>query len=262
MALINPAIFNGNPRQAATNGRPLIELTGVYKIYKTGAGEFAALKNINLQFERGDYAAIMGKSGSGKSTLINMITGIDTPTAGIVRVGDVELQHMRQGDISVWRGANMGVVFQFFQLMPMLTVLENTLLPMDFCNMYAKEEREQRAMELLTMVGLEEVVHKLPDALSGGQQQIAAIARSLANDPSIIVADEPTGNLDSHTGEQILELFHELHCQGVTIVLVTHEMAIAARAQRVVRMMDGKVVEDRKVDDAYRKELLALRIQA
>ncbi len=246
MALINPAIFNGNPRQAATNGRPLIELTGVYKIYKTGAGEFAALKNINLQFERGDYAAIMGKSGSGKSTLINMITGIDTPSAGIVRVGDVELQHMRQGDISVWRGANMGVVFQFFQLMPMLTVLENTLLPMDFCNMYAKEEREQRAMELLTMVGLEEVVHKLPDALSGGQQQIAAIARSLANDPSIIVADEPTGNLDSRTAERILTIFEELAGQGKTILIVTHDSTLAERASRRIVIVDGELNDERQ----------------
>lgn len=244
MALINPAIFNGNPRQAATNGRPLIELTGVYKIYKTGAGEFAALKNINLQFERGDYAAIMGKSGSGKSTLINMITGIDTPTGGVVRVGDVELQHMRQGDISVWRGANMGVVFQFFQLMPMLTVLENTLLPMDFCNMYAKEEREQRAMELLTMVGLEEVVHKLPDALSGGQQQIAAIARSLANDPSIIVADEPTGNLDSRTAERILTIFEELAGQGKTILIVTHDSTLAERASRRIVIVDGELTDE------------------
>ena len=244
MALINPAIFNGNPRQSATNGRPLIELTGVYKIYKTGAGEFAALKNINLQFERGDYAAIMGKSGSGKSTLINMITGIDTPTGGVVRVGDVELQHMRQGDISVWRGANMGVVFQFFQLMPMLTVLENTLLPMDFCNMYAKEEREQRAMELLTMVGLEEVVHKLPDALSGGQQQIAAIARSLANDPSIIVADEPTGNLDSRTAERILTIFEELAGQGKTILIVTHDSTLAERASRRIVIADGELTDD------------------
>jgi len=244
MALINPAIFNGNPRQVATNGRPLIELTGVYKIYKTGAGEFAALKNINLQFERGDYAAIMGKSGSGKSTLINMITGIDTPTAGIVRVGDVELQHMRQGDISVWRGANMGVVFQFFQLMPMLTVLENTLLPMDFCNMYAKEEREQRAMELLTMVGLEEVVHKLPDALSGGQQQIAAIARSLANDPSIIVADEPTGNLDSRTAERILTIFEELAGHGKTILIVTHDSTLAERASRRIVIVDGELTDE------------------
>ncbi len=244
MALINPAIFNGNHRQAATNGRPLIELTGVYKIYKTGAGEFAALKNINLQFERGDYAAIMGKSGSGKSTLINMITGIDTPTAGIVRVGDVELQHMRQGNISVWRGANMGVVFQFFQLLPMLTVLENTLLPMDFCNMYAKEEREQRAMELLTMVGLEDVVHKLPDALSGGQQQIAAIARSLANDPPIIVADEPTGNLDSRTAERILTIFEELAGHGKTILIVTHDNTLAERASRRIVIADGELTDE------------------
>ncbi len=243
MALINPETIT-HPAQPPTNGRPLIELVHVSKIYKSGAGEFAALKDINLQFRRGDYAAIMGKSGSGKSTLINMITGIDTPTSGQVRVGDVELQHMRQGDISVWRGANMGVVFQFFQLLPMLSVLENTILPMDFCNMYKKDEREERAMDLLAMVGLEDVANKLPDALSGGQQQIAAIARSLANDPPIIVADEPTGNLDSRTAERILTIFEELAGAGKTILIVTHDSTLAERASRRIVIVDGELTSE------------------
>ena len=189
---------------------PLIELREVVKTFKTTAGDFQALKGINLTFEQGEFTSIMGKSGSGKSTLINMITGIDHPTAGSVRVGEAEIHRMSQGKMAEWRGRTLGIVFQFFQLLPTLSVLENTMLPMDYCNMYAPAEREGRAMELLKLMGLEGEADKLPLALSGGQQQIAAIARSLANDPAIIMADEPTGNLDSRTAEHVLAIFGEL----------------------------------------------------
>ena len=209
---------------------PLIELREVVKTFKTTAGDFQALKGINLTFEQGEFTSIMGKSGSGKSTLINMITGIDHPTAGSVRVGEAEIHRMSQGKMAEWRGRTLGIVFQFFQLLPTLSVLENTMLPMDYCNMYAPAEREGRAMELLKLMGLEGEADKLPLALSGGQQQIAAIARSLANDPPIIVADEPTGNLDSRTAEHVLAIFGELADQGKTILIVTHDPALGRRS--------------------------------
>ncbi len=228
----------------SNNGQPLIRLEKVNKLFKLGAGEFQALKDINLQFRRGDYAAIMGKSGSGKSTLINMITGIDTPSSGSVCVGEVELNRMSQGEMAVWRGPNMGIVFQFFQLLPMLTVLENTILPIDFTNQYPQGERTKRAMELLDMVGLADVADKLPVALSGGQQQAAAIARALANDPPILVADEPTGNLDSRTAERILTIFEDLALQGKTILIVTHDISLAQRASRRILISDGEVINE------------------
>lgn len=231
-------------RPATSNGHPLIRLEKVNKVFKLGVGEFQALKDINLQFRQGDYAAIMGKSGSGKSTLINMITGIDTPSSGSVCVGEVELNRMSQGDMAVWRGPNMGIVFQFFQLLPMLTVLENTILPIDFTNQYPKGERTKRAMELLDMVGMADVADKLPVALSGGQQQAAAIARALANDPPILVADEPTGNLDSRTAERILTIFEDLALQGKTILIVTHDISLAQRASRRILISDGEVINE------------------
>ena len=223
---------------------PLIELREVVKTFKTTAGDFQALKGINLTFEQGEFTSIMGKSGSGKSTLINMITGIDHPTAGSVRVGEAEIHRMSQGKMAEWRGRTLGIVFQFFQLLPTLSVLENTMLPMDYCNMYAPAEREGRAMELLKLMGLEGEADKLPLALSGGQQQIAAIARSLANDPPIIVADEPTGNLDSRTAEHVLAIFGELADQGKTILIVTHDPALARRSTRRVLISDGELVNE------------------
>jgi ABC-type lipoprotein export system ATPase subunit len=229
---------------SSVNGRPLIRLEEVNKVFKLGSGEFQALKDINLYFHTGDYAVIMGKSGSGKSTLINMITGIDVPSSGRVRVGEVELNRMTQGDMAVWRGPNMGVVFQFFQLLPMLTVLENTILPMDFTNQYPLNTREKRAMELLDMVGMADVADKLPAALSGGQQQAAAIARALANDPPILVGDEPTGNLDSRTAERILTIFEDLALQGKTILIVTHDISLAQRASRRIVISDGEVINE------------------
>jgi len=222
----------------------LIQLKDVSKIYKTPAGEFTALKKVNLCFGKGEYASIMGKSGSGKSTLINMITGIDHPTSGTVRVEDVIVTGMREGKLAEWRGRALGIVFQFFQLMPTLTVLENILLPMDYCNLYAHGEREERAMSILRMLNLDEMADKLPAALSGGQQQIAAIARALANDPPILLADEPTGNLDSRTAAHVLDIFSQLAGQGKTILIVTHDPALARQTQRRVLLSDGEVVDE------------------
>jgi putative ABC transport system ATP-binding protein len=224
---------------------PLIELKDVHKIFKTSAGEYHALKGINLTFGRGDFAAIMGKSGSGKSTLLNMLTGIDHPTSGAVRVENAHLHRMNEGQLAVWRGKALGIVFQFFQLLPTLSILENILLAMDYANAYPQAEREEHAHALLRLLDLEEMADKLPAALSGGQQQIAAIARALANDPPIIVADEPTGNLDSRTAEIVLKIFADLAAQGKTILIVTHDPTLARRAARRILIADGELVHER-----------------
>lgn len=224
--------------------RPFIELRGVSKVFKTSAGDFTALRQVNLDFERSEFTAIIGKSGSGKSTLINMITGIDHPSAGSVRIGDTELYKMKEGQMAEWRGRNLGIVFQFFQLLPTLNVLENTLLPMDYCKTYPPAERVPRAMKLLELVGLDSMAQKLPAALSGGQQQIAAIARALANDPPVIIADEPTGNLDSRTAELVLNIFESLAQQGKTILMVTHDPTLVRRATRRVIISDGELVNE------------------
>jgi putative ABC transport system ATP-binding protein len=226
---------------AQLNGT-LIEITNVFKSFKSPAGEVTVLKNVNLGFENGEFVCIVGKSGSGKSTLLNMITGIDHPTSGFVNINGNNLHQMREGALAVWRGTNMGVVFQFFQLLPMLTILENTLLPMDFCGNLPPLEREKRAWSLLKMVNLEAYADKLPASLSGGQQQTAAIARALANDPPILVADEPTGNLDSITAQAIFQIFTQMIERGKTIIMVTHDMKIARQAHRQVILSDGEIV--------------------
>ena len=202
---------------AAPNGKinlpeqsTLIDVRNVVKIYETGAGKFLALKGVNMQVNTHEFVAVIGKSGSGKSTLVNMISGIDRPSTGEVFVDDTPIHRLNEGQLAVWRGKSLGVIFQFFQLLPSLTVVENVMLPMDFCNMYAPRERFDRAMSLLEHVGIAEHAHKLPSATSGGQQQRAAIARALANDPPIILADEPTGNLDSRTADQVFNLFSTL----------------------------------------------------
>jgi len=232
------------PAPIPHNGCEYIELNQVVKTFKSRAGEFTALNGISLGFDCGEFTSIMGKSGSGKSTLINMITGIDHPTSGKVKVGEVELGKMSEGRMAEWRGRAMGIVFQFFQLLPTLTILENTMLPMDYCNMYAPAERETRALKLLKLLGLSEMANKLPAALSGGQQQIAAIARALANDPPIVVADEPTGNLDSQTERLILDIFESLAGRGKTILIVTHDPILARRSTRRVLISDGELVND------------------
>jgi putative ABC transport system ATP-binding protein len=225
----------------------LIELQSVHKVYKTAAGEFPALRGIDLLVEEGEFVAIVGKSGSGKTTLINMMTGIDYPTDGIVRVTDTEIFKLREGKMAQWRGKNVGVIFQFFQLLPTLTAIENVMLPMDFCNVYDKKERPERALHLLEQVGLKNEAYKIPSTLSGGQQQRVAIARALANDPPLLLADEPTGNLDSKTAGSIFELFEGLIQQGKTIVMVTHDNDLASRVTRDITMSDGVIIDDRKL---------------
>ncbi|MFM8320864.1 MAG: ABC transporter ATP-binding protein [Chloroflexota bacterium] len=220
----------------------IIRLHQVVKTYHSSAGSFTALKGVDLCIERGEFVAIVGKSGSGKTTLINVLTGIDRPTSGEVLIAGSPVHKLNEGQLAGWRGVNLGIVFQFFQLLPTLTVLENVRLPMDFCNLYTPAERETRARSLLERVGLGEVIDKMPSQLSGGQQQSAAIARSLANDPPIIVTDEPTGNLDSATAEQVFELLHELAAQGKTVLMVTHDDDLAARATRVITIKDGEII--------------------
>ncbi len=235
------------PPTATANGgeapAPAIILRNVEKIYENAAGKFHALKHINLQLNYGQFISIVGKSGCGKSTLLNMVTGIDHPTAGEVIISGEHIYHMSESDRALWRGKNMGVVFQFFQLIPTLSLLENTMLPMDYCNLYPFKERPARALELLKMVGLEEQAEKLPAAVSSGQQQCAAIARALATDPSIILADEPTGNLDSRSAETVLKLFEDLACQGKTILIVTHDPSITERTDQTIILSDGEIID-------------------
>jgi putative ABC transport system ATP-binding protein len=222
---------------------PAIVLRNVEKVYENAAGKFVALKSINLQLNYGQFISIVGKSGCGKSTLLNMITGIDHPTAGEVLIGNEHIYKMSESKRALWRGRNVGVVFQFFQLLPTLTLLENTMLPMDYCNLYPFYERPDRAMELLKMVGLEDQAYKLPTAVSSGQQQSAAIARALATDPSIILADEPTGNLDSRAADNVLNLFESLAKRGKTVLIVTHDPSITERTDQTIILSDGEIID-------------------
>jgi putative ABC transport system ATP-binding protein len=239
---------NGSNGHNGANGKTrlngdLIEFESVSKIYSTSAGEFTALKNVDLSIKQGELVSIVGKSGSGKTTLINMLTGIDKPTHGTISVRGTSVQSLNEGQRAIWRGKNIGIVFQFFQLLPTLTLLENVRLPMDFGDVLNQMERDQRAFELLELVGLLDQADTLPARLSGGQQQRAAIARSLANDPPIIATDEPTGNLDSNSAEQVISLFEDLVERGKTILMVTHDDDLAARAPRIIRLSDGEIVE-------------------
>ena len=219
----------------------MIKLRGLSKIYHTPAGEFAALRNIDLQIAAGEFVAIVGKSGSGKSTLLNLLGGIDFPTSGTVEIGGTAIQSLNQSRLAAWRGRNVGFVFQFFQLLPTLTVAENVMLPMDFCRTYPVRERRKRALDLLDRVGVALQADKLPSALSGGEQQRAAIARALANDPPVILADEPTGNLDSATATAVLDLFRALASSGSTVVIATHEHDITRLVDRKVEVADGSL---------------------
>lgn len=244
---------NGSSNGGYRNGNEqLIDLRQVVKAYETEAGPFLALKGVDLQVDTGEFVAVVGKSGSGKSTLINMITGIDRPTSGDVLVGDMAVHTLNEGRMAVWRGRHIGVVFQFFQMLPTLTVIENVMLPMDFCNMYSMRERQERAMHLLQQVDIADQAHKLPSAISGGEQQRAAIARALANDPPIIAADEPTGNLDSKTAESVFQLFENLVDEGKTILVVTHDRDLARRVTRTVTLADGEIVDGMMSDQSRR----------
>ena len=223
----------------------LIQLRRVRKEYRTAAGRFVALADVDLDVQAGEFAAIVGKSGSGKSTLLNMVTGIDRPTSGEVVVDGVPVHRLGEGESAAWRGRNVGVVFQFFQLLPALTVLENVLLPMDLVGVWPARDRDERARYLLDQVGMAAHADKLPSATSGGQQQRVAIARALANDPVLLMADEPTGNLDSAAANIVFELFHALADAGKTVLMVTHDEELAARTRREIHLADGHVVGPR-----------------
>ena len=235
---MRPTLSQGPPIEAA------IQLQKVVKTFKNAAGEFRVLKGIDLTMQRGEFVAIVGKSGSGKSTLLNMITGIDHPTGGKVIINGTDIYSMSESRRSLWRGRNLGIVFQFFQLLPMLTLRENVMLPMDYVGRYDFDERPNRALELLQLVGLEQQADKLPMAVSTGQQQGAAIARALANDPPVIAADEPTGNLDSRSSEAIISLFEHLVNSGKTIAMVTHDPSLTDKTSRTIIISDGELVDE------------------
>jgi len=232
---------NSLPLAAGSSISRLIELRSVTKSYEVASGQFLALKDINMQVNAGEFVAVVGKSGSGKSTLLNVITGIDNVSTGEVRVASTAISSLDQEQLSIWRGKNVGVVFQFFQLLPTLTVAENVILPMDFCNTYPVRERRERAIGLLEKVGIAEQADKLPAQLSGGQQQRAAIARALANDPPLLAADEPTGNLDTQTSQDVMRLFGTLVAEGKTVVMVTHERDFSRYFTRTITLTDGRV---------------------
>ena len=220
----------------------LIELRDLRKSYQSPAGPIRALNNINLSLRRGEFVAVMGKSGAGKSTLVNMIAGIDSPDSGEIIIDGVPIHRLNEDERARWRGLNMGIVFQFFQLLPSISLTKNVSIPMEFCNRFTAQERKTRALSLLNQVGILDHANKKPSLISGGQQQRVAVARALANDPTIVVADEPTGNLDSKTACEILDIFSGLSQQGKTILIVTHEKTVAARADRIVSIADGELI--------------------
>jgi len=221
------------------HNKTLIELHHVSKAFSLTSGSFYALRDVSLSISGGQLVAITGKSGSGKSTLLNLIAGIDRPTEGSISINGLLVNKLSENELASWRGKNIGIVFQFFQLLPTLTILENVMLPMDFCDTYPRKERKDRAMDLLQQVNIQDQAEKFPSALSGGQQQRAAIARAIANDPPVIIADEPTGNLDSHTSAAIIELFSSFTRQGKTVIIVTHEKDFSAYFETAFSLTDG-----------------------
>jgi putative ABC transport system ATP-binding protein len=240
---------NGNGNTASRNGN-IVQAIDVVKSFPVGDGEITVLKGISFQVKGGEFVSIVGPSGNGKSTLLNMITGIDRPTDGEVVVTGREVHRMSENQLASWRGENVGIIFQFFQMLPALSLLQNIILPMDFANKYTPKERRERAMHLLERVDLADQAHKLPSMVSGGQQQRAAIARALANDPALLVADEPTGNLDSRTAGDVFDLFSDLVEQGKTMLMVTHDKELARRVPRVLEIIDGKITRDEYVGGA------------
>ncbi len=221
---------------------PIIELYQVVKKYNGKASCVTALKNVDLQIGAGEFVAVLGKSGAGKTTLVNLISGIDRPTSGEIRVAGTAVHALSEDSRAAWRGRSVGVVFQFFQLLPTLTVIQNVMLPMDFAHCYSLREQKERAMRLLDQVGIADHAHKPPSAMSGGQQQRIAIARALANDPPVLLADEPTGSLDSATADEVLSVFEELVQQGKTMLMATHDKDIVKRVKRTVMLSDGEIV--------------------
>jgi len=220
----------------------MISLHQVSKTYETPAGKFSALRDVDLEIKPGEFVGVVGKSGSGKSTLLNMVAGIDRPSSGSVAIAGTEIQGLSENKLAAWRGRNVGFVFQFFQLLPTLTAAENVMLPMDFSKTFPLRERRKRAVALLDRVGVERHADKLPATLSGGEQQRVAIARALANEPPLVLADEPTGNLDSVTATEILDLFRSMANRGITVVIATHEADIARVIDRKIEISDGSLL--------------------
>jgi len=238
------SLFNRPTNGNGSGGGPIIDLRDVDKYYQSAAGDYHALKTIDLAINAGEFVSIIGKSGSGKSTLLNMITGIDRPTTGEVFVNGTPIHQMSENQLAGWRGENLGIIFQFFQLLPALNLEQNVILPMDLAGKYRPKERRERAEHLLELVDLAEHMHKLPSMVSGGQQQRAAMARALANDPPILIADEPTGNLDSKTAATVFALFNQLVAEGKTVIIVTHDSSLAKHAHRTALIADGEIVNE------------------
>jgi len=231
------------------NMKAQIRLEKVTKVYKDNLGGVTALKNADIVFNSGEFVSIVGKSGSGKSTLLNMVSCIDRPTSGSIYFGNTHLHKLKESELTRWRGKNIGIVFQFFQLIPTLTVLENIMLPMDFNNTYPHKARKGIAMKLLEKVDICAYADKLPSELSGGQQQRVAIVRALANNPPFIIADEPTGNLDSQNAESIISLFRSLASEGVSVIMVTHNNELAESTDRIITIQDGTILSDIKKEE-------------
>ncbi len=230
------------------NAKPLIEIKDVVKSFPVGGSNVTILKGISFNVKSGEFVSIVGPSGNGKSTLLNMITGIDRPTSGEIIVTEKQVHKMSENNLAAWRGENVGIIFQFFQMLPSLSLIQNIILPMDLAGKYSPKERHERALHLLETVGLADQANKLPSMVSGGQQQRAAIARALANDPPLIVADEPTGNLDSRNAQDVFDLFSQIVNEGKTVVMVTHDKELAKRVPRVVEILDGKITRDEVID--------------
>lgn len=233
-----------NEKNARGADSPVVAVQNVTKAFKVGNSDVTILKGISLQVQPGEFVAITGPSGNGKSTLLNMITGIDRPTDGEIMVTGQPVHKMSENQLAVWRGEQVGIIFQFFQMLPALSLLQNVVLPMEFARKYSRQERRERAMDLLELVGLADQANKLPSMVSGGQQQRAAIARALANDPPLLVGDEPTGNLDSKTAGQVFTLFHQLVERGKTMLMVTHDKDLAAQIPRTVEIQNGLICAD------------------
>jgi putative ABC transport system ATP-binding protein len=240
----------GNGKNGSNGSGPVVQIKDVVKTFPVGGGEITVLKGLSFDVKPGEFISIVGPSGNGKSTLLNMITGIDRPTSGEVIVTGREVHKMSENQLAAWRGQHVGIIFQFFQMLPALTLLQNVMLPMDFARKYSPRERKERALQLLESVDLTDQANKLPGNVSGGQQQRAAIARALANDPELLVADEPTGNLDTRTANDMFDMFVQLVKQGKTLVMVTHDKELSRRVPRVVEIIDGRITRDEFVGGA------------
>ena len=238
------------PIQEPAPDQPLVQVINVVKSFPVGNGEVTVLKGISFSVKAGEFVSIVGPSGNGKSTLLNMITGIDRPTGGEVIVTGEPVHKLSENRLAAWRGQHVGIVFQFFQMLPALSLLQNIILPMDLAKKYPSRERRERAMHLLELVDLADQANKLPGMVSGGQQQRAAIARALSNDPALVVADEPTGNLDSRNSQDVFALFNRLVEQGKTLLMVTHDKELARRVPRIVEIIDGRITRDEFVGGA------------